>query len=93
MRYLKEYMNSSLTRIGSRTYTFPVNIHHEDDGMWSVVFPDIAGCVTWGDTREEALANAHEAAMLHLEGLREHGDSIPTPSVATQNQDVIFVKV
>jgi len=86
-------MIPSLTRLGSRTYTFPVDLHHEDDDTWSVVFPDISGCVTWGSTREEALANAQEAAILHLEGLREHGDSIPMPSVATQNQEVVFVKV
>ena len=87
------YMMPSLMRIGSRTYTFPVDLNHEDDGTWSAVFPDISGCVTWGGTREEALANAQEAAALHVEGLREHGDSIPTPSLPVKNQDVIFVKV
>jgi len=86
-------MMPSMTRVGSRTYAFPVDINHEDDGTWSVVFPDLSGCVTWGGTREEALANAYEAAKLHLEGLREYGDPIPEPSLALNNQDVVFVKV
>lgn len=84
---------SNVTHIGSRTFTFPVDITREEDGTWSVVFSDLPGCVTWGDTREEALANAHEAASLHLEGLHEHGDPIPEPSLAAKDQDVVFVKV
>ncbi|MEN9563434.1 MAG: hypothetical protein RIR73_1678 [Chloroflexota bacterium] len=82
----------SVARIGSRTYAFPIDLTHEEDGSWSVVFSDLPGCVTWGDSREEALANAHEAATLHIEGLREHGDPVPEPSNARKDQEVIFVK-
>ncbi len=83
-------MMPSVTRLGSQTYSFPMDMNHEDDGTWSVVFSDLPGCVTWGTTRMEALANAHEAATLHLEGLREHGDAIPEPSLAHNTQEVGF---
>lgn len=81
------------TRISARTYAFPIELELEDDDTWSVVFPDLPGCVTWGDTREDALVNAAEAATLHLEGFREHGDSIPSPSQPLSQQEVVLVRV
>lgn len=75
-----------------KTLAFPVDLVKEEDGSWSVTFPDLPGCVTLGETREDALANAAEAASLHLEGLREYGNKIPTPSDAS-GKPVVLVKV
>ncbi len=47
---------------------------------FSVWVPDLPGCVSTGDTAEEAEANIREAIELHLEGMREDGDPIPQPS-------------
>lgn len=44
---------------------------------WSVVFPDLPGCVTVGETVEEAQASAIEALCLHVEGLLEDGEVLP----------------
>ena len=49
-------------------------------GKVSVFFPDLPGCLPWGDSFEEAFADAIEALELHLEGLAEDGDPIPPPS-------------
>ena len=43
-----------------------------------VVFPDLDGCVSFGADADEAVANAHEALSLHLEGMAEDGASAPT---------------
>jgi len=43
----------------------------EEDGGFVVKCPDIPGCVSQGDTREEALANIHEAISLCLEVIRD----------------------
>ena len=51
-----------------------------NDGKVSVFFPDLPGCLPWGDTLEEAFACAIEALELHLGGLAEDGDLIPAPS-------------
>ena len=51
-----------------------------NDGKVSVFFPDLPGCLPWGDTFEEAFADAIEALELHLGGLVEDGDPIPAPS-------------
>lgn len=49
-----------------------------------VTFPDIPGCVSQGDTAEEALLMAQEALLLHIEGMIEDGEDLPEPS-ALQN--------
>jgi predicted RNase H-like HicB family nuclease len=45
----------------------------------SAYVPDLPGCVATGKTVEEAKARIKEAIHLHLEGMREDGDSIPEP--------------
>jgi len=39
----------------------------EGKKSFSVVFPDVPGVVTTGNTYEEVIKNAHEALALHLE--------------------------
>lgn len=43
----------------------------EETGGYSVVIPALSGCISQGDTFEEALANIKEAAELYLEDLKE----------------------
>ena len=53
---------------------------HGQNGGYSVVFPDVPGVITAGDTFEETVRLAHEALAFHIEGLRSDGDPIPEPS-------------
>ena len=46
--------------------------------------PDLPGCFSAGDTLDEALTNAREATLLHLEGLLDDGQSFPKPSAIEQ---------
>jgi len=41
--------------------------------------PDLPGCVAVGTTQEEAQAFITEAIRMHLEGMREDGEPLPTP--------------
>ena len=43
-----------------------VTIDRDEDGIWIVECPAIPGCVSQGDTKEEALANIREAIALCL---------------------------
>lgn len=52
----------------------------EQAGAYTVTFPDLPGCVTQGDTFDEALAMAQEALEGFLDILRADGDFIPQPS-------------
>src|SRR5438105_3957313 len=53
---------------------------HKDDGTsYGVSFPDVPGCISAGDTFEEAVANAAEALAGHFALMRADGDAIPVP--------------
>lgn len=56
---------------------YTVVLEQEDDGGFVVSVPALPGCVSEGDTREEALANIREAIDLYIEDCREAGDRIP----------------
>lgn len=54
-------------------------------GVW---FPDLPGCVSAGDTLDEAMANAAEALALWVDVTEEHGRPIPAPrSLADLKRD------
>lgn len=55
-------------------------IHKDRKSDYGVSFPDFPGCVTAGKTLEEAHRNAVDALTLHIEGMREDGESIPKSS-------------
>jgi antitoxin HicB len=59
-----------------RTYTVLLTPDLEDGG-YTVTVPALPGCITEGDTEEEALANAREAIECHLQGLADDGEPIP----------------
>ena len=44
-------------------------------------FPDFPGCITGGDTLEEARESAVEALAFHIEEMLEDGDEIPAPTL------------
>jgi predicted RNase H-like HicB family nuclease len=53
---------------------------------FSAYVPDLPGCVATGATQDETIETIREAIALHLEGLREDGETIPAP--ATRVLDV-----
>src|SRR6516165_8677176 len=53
---------------------------HKDEGTsYGVSFPDVPGCISAGDTFEDAVENAAEALRGHLALMRADGDAIPMP--------------
>ena len=67
---------------------YPVVLEREADGRYSVWVPDLPGCASMGDTRDEALANIREAAALYLETLRADNQPVPEPSSEVEVIDV-----
>lgn len=55
---------------------------------FSAYFPDVPGCVSTGQTREEVEAAMREAIEFHLDGLRQDGAPIPKPSASAAYVDV-----
>ncbi len=52
---------------------FNVTIDRDEDGIWIVECPSIPGCVSQGNTKEQALENIKEAIALCLEVRGEKG--------------------
>lgn len=50
--------------------------------------PDLPGCIAAGESREEVLTLIREAIEFHLEGLREDGSPIPSPSSSSEVVEV-----
>ncbi len=48
-----------------------------DDGGFHAYCPALQGLHTCGDTKEEALSNARDAAVAYLQSSMKHGDPIP----------------
>lgn len=63
-------------------YSFVALLTYDDDGI-SIEFPDLPGCCPCADTTEEALKNAKEALGLHLWGMEQDNEPIPTASPIT----------
>jgi predicted RNase H-like HicB family nuclease len=52
---------------------FQVTLDRDQEGVWVVECPAIPGCVSQGQTRQEALQNIQEAIALCLEVRAERG--------------------
>lgn len=60
--------------------TYIALLRKDDASDFGVDFPDFPGCVTAGTTLDEARRLAAEALALHVDGLIEDGEPLPTPS-------------
>lgn len=60
-------------------YIYPAIFDYADDGI-TVLFPDLPGCVTCGDTEEEAMRMAKDAMALYLYDMEQEGEAAPIPS-------------
>lgn len=64
----------------STKYAYPAIFTPEEEGGFSVVFPDLEGCFTCGDDMADALFMAEDALALVLYGYESDGREIPAPS-------------
>ena len=56
-------------------------LYRDEDGYFIAEVPSLAGCVSQGQTRDEALANIQEAIALHIEVLQERGELVPDDNI------------
>jgi len=72
---------------------YPAVFRPETVGGYSVIFPDLKGCITEGDDLQEALEMAQEALGLYLVSLEENKYDIPAASeiksVKTEAENII----
>ena len=74
-------------------YVYPAIITHEENGMYSVDFPDLEGCYTCGEDLAEALYMAEDVLAFTLYDYEKEKRSIPAPSsrdaLKTSNSDFV----
>ncbi len=58
--------------------SYRILLRKEPEGGYTVIVPSLPGCITYGDTIEEAIKMAKEAIELYIESLKAHGEEIPT---------------
>ena len=65
-----------------------VIVYPGEDGYWVAECPTLPGCISQGESREEAVANIKEAIMGYINAL--HEDNIPVP---IEHFDALIVAV
>lgn len=66
------------------SYPFTIRpLSEADGGGFAIEYPDLPGCISDGETPEEALQNGADAVKAYLRNCVQHGDSIPTPGTAS----------
>jgi len=70
-------------------YIFSAAICRDENGRFYARVPDLPGCISGGNTLEEAIDMITDAASVYLVSAEDYGDSIPAPSPqsALQGED------
>lgn len=61
-------------------YTYKLRLVREPQGGYTVFVPALPGCITYGESIDEAIEMAKEAVSLYVEDLTERGEIIPDDS-------------
>ncbi len=62
-------------------HSFPMKytiiLELQEEGGYTVTVPALPGCISEGDTKEEAIENIKDAISGYIESLKKHGETIP----------------
>lgn len=58
---------------------YRIIIERDEDGVFVAECPVLPGCISQGNTRNEALINIQDAIKGYLESLKKHNEPIPPP--------------
>lgn len=77
------------------SYVFAATFHPNDDGSFTILFPDIPGCISEGKSLENALFMAQDALKTWIEYSLEHKKALPpaTPLDGIKLEDGDFVNL
>ena len=63
-----------------KKYVYPAIFTPEESGKYSVFFPDIEGCSTFGNDLSDAIEMAEDSLSLMLYDMEEDNEKIPIPT-------------
>lgn len=75
--YSKEQLVRALPDGIMSNMKLTLEVEQEDDGRWIAEVPELSGVVAYGDSREQAIANAEALALRVLAERLENGEAIP----------------
>ena len=62
-------------------YVYPALFHlNEDDGSYTITYPDFPGCISEGKSLENALYMAQDALRVWIGYVLDEGESLPVPT-------------
>ena len=69
-------------------YVYPAVFHKNDDNSYTVIFPDLPGCITEGKSLGEAMRMAQSAVTQWIEYSKDKKLEIPAPSAVKDIETV-----
>lgn len=84
-------MNKSVEYYLGLPYT--IELHQDAEEGWFVRVKELPGCMSQGDTADDALASIREVMPLWIETALESGYEIPEPRVAEEYSGKFVVRV
>ena len=66
---------------------FRILIEKDEDGFFVAECPTLPGCISEGNSREDAIRNLKDAAKGYLKSLKKHNEPVPPPF----DEDIIEV--
>ena len=60
-----------------KVLNYRIFLRKEPEGGYTVIVPSLPGCITYGESIDEAVKMAREAIELYIETLKSHGEDIP----------------
>jgi len=62
------------------THYYVAVLHQAADGSYGVLFPDFPGCISAGDTLDDAIRMGAEALAFHASSMEADGEPVPPPA-------------
>ena len=66
---------------------YPFVLEQDDDGSYFIQFPDLPGCMTCGNSMNQAIENGNDAKKCWIESALADGDFVPEPKTAINYPD------
>lgn len=78
-------------------YIYPSIFEFNNDCI-TVTFPDLPGCIAFGNNQEEAFEDAKGILESHIYNMENKGDKIPSPSNISTipikgNETIVFIEI
>lgn len=85
----KQWYNTHMTKkLSQKILKYTAIFEPAEEGGYVVSVPALPGCMTQGDTFEEAQEMIKDALEVYLASMEDHGEEIPE-----ETEDVVVTKV